>query len=92
MPIKCAGAPQKIMYMACDYFRRQEMLDKTQVVFATATPSMFAVPEYAAILDGVVERYGIDVRFTHNLVRVDADRRPHPALGPIGPTSSRPLS
>jgi sulfide:quinone oxidoreductase len=75
MPIKCAGAPQKIMYMACDYFRRREMLDKTQVIFGTATPSMFAVPEYSAVLDGVVERYGIDVRFTHNLVRVDADRR-----------------
>ena len=75
MPIKCAGAPQKIMYMACDYFRRRGVLDKTQVIFGTATPSMFAVPEYSAILDGVAERYGIDVRFTHNLVRVDADRR-----------------
>jgi sulfide:quinone oxidoreductase len=61
--------------MACDYFRRRGILDKTQAVFATATPSMFAVPEYSAVLDGVVERYGIDVRFTHNLVRVDGDRR-----------------
>jgi sulfide:quinone oxidoreductase len=75
MPIKCAGAPQKIMYMACDYFRRRGILDKVQVIFGTATPSMFAVPEYSVILDGVAERYGIDLRFTHNLVRVDADRR-----------------
>ena len=75
MPIKCAGAPQKIMYMACDYFRRRDIHGKSQVIFGTATPSMFAVPEYAAILERVVERYGIDVRYQHNLVRVDPERR-----------------
>jgi sulfide:quinone oxidoreductase len=75
MPIKCAGAPQKIMYMACDYLRQRELLDKTQVVFGTATPSMFAVPEYSAILDEVVDRYGIEARFNHKLVRIDPDRR-----------------
>lgn len=75
MPIKCAGAPQKIMYMACDYFQRRGLRDKLQVIYGTATPSMFAVPEYSVILDQVVERYGIDVRFQHNLVRVDADTR-----------------
>jgi len=75
MPIKCAGAPQKIMYMACDYLRQRELLDKTHVIFGTATPSMFAVPEYSAILDEVVHRYGIDARFNNKLVRVDPDRR-----------------
>jgi sulfide:quinone oxidoreductase len=75
MPIKCAGAPQKIMYMTCDYLRQRELLDKTQVIFGTATPSMFAVPEYSEILDEVVDRYGIDARFSHKLVRVDPDRR-----------------
>ena len=75
MPIKCAGAPQKIMYMACDYLRQHELLDKTQVVFGTATPSMFGVPEYSALLDKVVERYGIDTRFNHTLLRIDPDRR-----------------
>jgi sulfide:quinone oxidoreductase len=75
MPIKCAGAPQKIMYLACDYLRQRELLDKTQVVFGTATPTMFGVPEYSALLDKVVERYGIDTRFNHTLVRIDPDRR-----------------
>ncbi len=75
MPIKCAGAPQKILYMACDHFRRRGVRDKIQVIFATATPSMFAVPEYSAVLERVVERYGIDVRYQHNLVRVDPDQR-----------------
>ncbi len=75
MPIKCAGAPQKIMYMACDQFQRSGLQDQTRVIFGTATPSLFAVPEYAKLLDGVVQRYGIDVRFTHNLVQVDGERR-----------------
>jgi sulfide:quinone oxidoreductase len=75
MPIKCPGAPQKIMYMTCDHLRQRELLDKTQVIFGTATPSMFAVPEYAAILNKVVERYGIDVCFSHTLVHIDPDRR-----------------
>jgi sulfide:quinone oxidoreductase len=75
MPIKCAGAPQKIMYMTCDYLRRRELLDKTQVIFGTATPSMFAVPEFSKILDEVVKRYEIDARFNNNLVRIDPDSR-----------------
>lgn len=75
MPIKCPGAPQKIAYLACDHFDRRGVRDKISVVYGTATPSMFAVPEYSALLDGVVERCGIDVLFTHNLVRVDPDRR-----------------
>ena len=75
MPIKCAGAPQKVMYLTCDYLRQRELLDKTQVVFGTATASMFAVPEFSALLDKVVERYEIDARFCHTLVRIDPDRR-----------------
>lgn len=75
MPIKCPGAPQKIAYMACDHFLKRGVRDKAQVVYATATPTMFAIPEYSAVLNQVVERYEIDVRFTHNLVRVNSDHR-----------------
>jgi sulfide:quinone oxidoreductase len=75
MPIKCPGAPQKIAYLACHHFLRRGVREKIDVVFATATPSMFAVPEYAAILERVVERYGIDVRYQTNLVRVEPSRR-----------------
>ena len=34
-PIKCGGAPQKTAYLAADYFRRQGLSDKTNVIFAT---------------------------------------------------------
>lgn len=62
-PIKCAGAPQKIAYLAADHWRKQGVLDDIEVVLALPTPGMFGVPEFARVLERVADRYGIDVRF-----------------------------
>ena len=75
MPIKCAGAPQKIAYLAADHFRKQGILEKSNLILATATPSIFGVKEFADILEGVIERYGMDARYNHVLVRIDAATR-----------------
>lgn len=73
-PIKCGGAPQKIMYMADDTFKsKPEVARKTQVMFCTAGSTMFAVPEYSAALDKVVARRGIITKFKHNLKEIKAD-------------------
>ncbi len=69
-PIKCAGAPQKIAYLADDAFRRQGVRDRSKVIYAAGTPGLFAVPEYAKTLSGVVARKGIETRFQHVLVEV----------------------
>jgi sulfide:quinone oxidoreductase len=70
-PIKCGGAPQKIMYMADDAFKQRSGVGvNTKVMFCTATPKMFAVPEYSDVLDQVVARRGIEPRFKHNLVEI----------------------
>lgn len=69
MPIKCAGAPQKILYMAADPFRRRGL--KSDLSFFTPGPSMFGVPFYAKALDKVVAEYGITPKFGHTLVAVD---------------------
>lgn len=69
-PIKCGGAPQKIAYLADDAFRKSGVREKAQIVFASGTPSIFAVEKYAKTLRKVVERKGIDARFRHNLVAV----------------------
>jgi len=74
-PIKCAGAPQKIMYLADAYWRRNGVREKTTIVYATATPSIFAVKEFAATLDRVCERKGIERHFKHNLVELRAEER-----------------
>lgn len=74
-PVKCAGAPQKIMYLAADHFRRTGISERAHVVFGSGAKSIFGVKPYAAVLDGVVKRYGIDARFEHNLVAVDGEKR-----------------
>lgn len=73
-PIKCPGAPQKIMYLAADYFRRKGIARQTRVIYGSALGAIYGAKEYAAVLDRVVERYGIDARFNHELVEIDADR------------------
>jgi len=67
-PIKCAGAPQKIMYLAEHAFRRQGVRDKSEVIYTAAGPRIFGVPKYRAALEKVIEGRGIDTRFRHNLV------------------------
>ena len=74
-PIKCAGAPQKIAYLAADYWRQQGVLKDIRVVLVLPTPSMFGVPEFAAVLEKVVARYGIEVHKSSELVEVDPAAR-----------------
>lgn len=74
-PIKCGGAPQKVMYLADDHFRRAGVRDRTRVVFASANASIFGVQKYAQALNRVVARKGIETWYRHNLVEVRGDRR-----------------
>jgi len=74
-PIKCGGAPQKIMYLADDYFRKSGVRNKTDVVFALPSGSIFGVKIIADTLMNVVDRKDINVRFFHKLVKVDADKK-----------------
>lgn len=69
-PIKCAGAPQKIMYLADEVWRRQGVRDKSRIIFCTATPKLFGVPEYCKALEAVVARKGIEVLYLHNLKEI----------------------
>ena len=74
-PIKCPGAPQKIMYLAADYFRRKGILRDTHVIYGSATPSIYGAKEYAAVLNQVLQRYGVDARFNHELVEILPDKK-----------------
>ncbi|MBS0205903.1 MAG: NAD(P)/FAD-dependent oxidoreductase [Planctomycetes bacterium] len=68
--VKCGGAPQKIMYLADDWFRQTGVRSQSQVIFASALPNIFAVEPYRATLEQVVKRKQIDCRFRHDLVEV----------------------
>ncbi|QQE64835.1 pyridine nucleotide-disulfide oxidoreductase [Leptolyngbya sp. BL0902] len=75
-PIKCGGAPQKIMYMADDAFKQRSGVGvNSRVLFCTAGGSMFGVKAYSDSLDKVVARRGIEPHFHHNLVEIRADAK-----------------
>lgn len=69
-PVKCGGAPQKIMYLADDHFRKSGVRDQSKVVFASAAGAIFAVERYARTLEGVIARRGIETLFEHDLIAV----------------------
>ena len=68
--VKCGGAPQKIMYLADDHFRKAGVRDKAKVIFATPQKAIFSVDKYRKTLEKVVARKGIDAMFRHNLVEL----------------------
>lgn len=74
-PIKCAGAPQKIMYLAEEAFRRQGVRARTEVHYGSATPGIFGVPKYAATLDKIVAERSIKTHFKRNLVAIRPESR-----------------
>ncbi len=75
VPIKCAGAPQKIMYLADETLRKNGVREKSNVIFMSASAGIFGIPKYAAALRPIVARKGIDARFRQDLVAVRASAR-----------------
>lgn len=74
-PIKCGGAPQKIMYLAESHWRKSNTRSKSEVLFATAGSVIFGVKEIAKTLMEVVDRKDINVRYHHKLVEVDGEKQ-----------------
>lgn len=73
--VKCGGAPQKIMYLADDWFRQQGVRDQTHIIYGSALPNIFAVEPYRTALEKVVARKQIDCRFLHELIEIRPQSR-----------------
>jgi len=71
MPIKCAGAPQKAMYLSCDVWRSRGVLKSINIEFLNAGAALFGVADYVPPLMNYVKSYGIKLSFSHNLIKVD---------------------
>ncbi|XP_041355810.1 sulfide:quinone oxidoreductase, mitochondrial-like isoform X1 [Gigantopelta aegis] len=74
-PIKCAGAPQKIMYMAEHYFRKTGKRDQANIMFNTTLGTIFGVKKYAESLTKVVKDRNINVNYKRNLIEVRPDKK-----------------
>ncbi|AIY42837.1 Oxidoreductase (flavoprotein) [Collimonas arenae] len=75
MPVKCAGAPQKAMYLSCDHWLRSGMLNKIKVEFHSAGTVLFGVAAFVPPLMRYIQKYKAQLVFESNLVKVDGDRK-----------------
>lgn len=71
MPIKCAGAPQKAMYLSCHRWEKAGVLKYIDVQFHNAGAVLFGVAAYVPALMEYVERYGAHLNFESKLVAID---------------------
>ena len=71
MPIKCAGAPQKAMYLSADHWQRSDVLNRITIEFCNAGGVLFGVKDYVPALEKYIDRYGVGLNFFHNLVAID---------------------
>lgn len=75
MPIKCAGAPQKAMYLSCDHWLRTGRLSAIDVSFCNAGGVLFGVSAYVPALMAYIERYGINLQLQSRLISIDGVRK-----------------
>jgi len=73
MPIKCAGAPQKALYLSADHWMRQGVIRNIDIGFYTSTPGLFGVAHYVPALMKYIEKYGASLHFQHTLKKIDSD-------------------
>ncbi len=75
MPLKCAGAPQKAMYLSCDHWLRSGVLNNIEVEFDNAGSVLFGVGTFVPPLMEYIKRYKVELAFNSNLVKVDCQNK-----------------
>lgn len=66
------SAPQKIMWMAWDRYKKTDRGNNIKVNFYTGAPTMFGVKKYSNALEALRIERGVSASFQHNLVAVDS--------------------
>ncbi len=74
-PIKCGGAPQKMAYLAADYFRKNKLLDESNVIFATPGSVIFGIKQIRETLMRVIQRYNIKFKPYYTPFKIDAAKQ-----------------
>jgi sulfide:quinone oxidoreductase len=73
--INCAGANQKIMYLADDIFRENSVRDSSGIIYNTAMEKIFDIDRYKESLDKIMDDKHIVVHTRQNLKKVDASSK-----------------
>jgi sulfide:quinone oxidoreductase len=86
-PVKCAGAGQKIAYLAADHWRREGVLRNIDIHLVAPGPRIFGIPAIADSLDKVIRDYGITLHTESEVRTVDSTGR-KVAVTAVGPSGS----
>lgn len=70
-PIKCGGAPQKIMYIAADYFKKNQLSNNISVEFWSGGTKLFGVKKFEDALKKVIAKFKIKEHYFNKLVEID---------------------
>ncbi|CAG0904678.1 unnamed protein product [Cyprideis torosa] len=70
-PIKCAGAPQKIMYLADWILKKEGRRSNVNIIYLTPLPVLFGVKKYCEALEKIVAERNIRTVKETELVRVN---------------------
>ena len=74
-PFKCAGAPQKIMWLAESQWRERGVRNAIEVLFATPIAAMFGIKRYSDVLENLRIQRSVKGLFNTQLVSVNGNDR-----------------
>ncbi|KAF9363649.1 hypothetical protein BGX34_003621 [Mortierella sp. NVP85] len=74
-PIKCAGAPQKIMYLAEEQWRKAGIRSQTDIKYFTGLGKIFAIDKYANELLKICKARNLNVNYFTDLAEVRPDSK-----------------
>ena len=73
--LKCGGAPQKITYLAADFYRKHKLMGKVKVEFCTAGKVIFGIKKYAVQLQKVADNLQVQMNYRHDLIAVNGPNK-----------------
>jgi len=74
-PIKCGGAPKKIMYLANARLKEEGARENAELTFYPNGGAMFGVPEYHDAILEQFKREDFKWHYRHNLIEVDKENK-----------------
>jgi len=74
-PIKCGGAPKKIMNLTNARLKEAGARDNAELTFFTNGGAMFGIPEYHDAVLGQFKREGFKWNYRHNLIEVQKENK-----------------
>lgn len=74
-PVKCGGAPHKIMWLAADYFKKHGVFEKSEIQYWSGGTRLFGVEKYEKTLKKVAARDKVKMEFFTKLVAIDGPNK-----------------